>query len=165
MTKTEEKATCLVCGEIFDSEDNLAAHFDAEHNFDDEDASGWWLLAAVPVLLWRARYAVFWILVLGAGALGALGVVDFGKDSAPERPNCAGYSFVRKLKTKSQINTFESVKPETGWNCEYSLDNEDALVRFKRTTGKQLELEIEGQGSAFAAANRESLAEGYHNAP
>jgi hypothetical protein len=91
--------------------------------------------------------------------LGAFGVFD--KEKTPDSKGCPGYHFVRDLKVKGQIHTFAAVKPEDGWLCEYSLDNEDAEVRFKRTSG-QLELEVVGSSSpAYYAANREARADGF----
>jgi len=53
------------------------------------------------------------------------------------------------------------VKPEDGWNCEYSLDNEDAEVRF-RGHGEEIEIEVAGRSTpAYFAAIREARGEGF----
>lgn len=69
---------------------------------------------------------------------------------------------IHDLKVKGQINTFQAVKPEDGWSCEYSLDNADTEIRFRAKRGK-VEMEIQGYSTtpAYHAATREARAEGY----
>lgn len=108
------------------------------------------------------RYLWGALLIVGL-VLGALGVFD--KTPTHDSKACPGYHFVRELKTKRQINDFVAVKPAQGWDCEYSLDNEDAEVRFKRTN-REIEMEVDGFSSAaYYAANREARAEGFRTSP
>jgi hypothetical protein len=119
-----------------------------------------WLILPFA-LLWMYRWRIFGGFIVIGVALAALGVFD--KTPVAEPRSCPGYGLVRNLKAKGQIDTFVAVKPEEGWECEYSLDNEDALVRFKRTSGK-VSSEVESHargGSAYPAASREMRAEGY----
>lgn len=160
-----ENRDCLLCGEHFDSEDDLLLHHEIEHEAeDDDDRMGWldWLLFVPGILIigWRWMIGLFIIAAIGLGALGV-----FDKDEAPEVTNCAGYSFVRELRREAQIDEFQSVEPESGWACEYSLNDEEAFVRFKRARGG-LELEIEGSGrsnDAYAGASELADAQGYHD--
>jgi hypothetical protein len=64
------------------------------------------------------------------------------------------------MKAKAQIGSFKSVEPESGWLCEYSLNGEEAFVRFKRSQS-DLELEIEGRGNGFQGAKEEPITKGY----
>jgi hypothetical protein len=94
--------------------------------------AGWWLFRALLGI---------WVLLLGialiALALHAVGIL--GSESAKpvaDSRSCPGYDFVRSLKIEGQINSFAPIKPEKGWQCEYSLDNEDASVRLSAREGK-----------------------------
>jgi len=127
----------------------------------EEEEEDWGLLEWVLLpffLLWQYKYFV--LIAVGA-AIAAFGIFD--KEKVAESRSCPGYALVRSLKAKRQINTFTAVKPEGNWECEYSLDNEDALIRFKRVRG-EISSEVESRargGSAYSAASREMRAEGY----
>lgn len=137
-----------------------------------EEGSGWddggrpgvlgWI-AIIVGGIWGLRWVIVGLFIAGSVVAGALGAFD--KPSAPESKDCPGYQMVRDLKTKGQIDTFRSVQPDQGWQCEYSLDNDDASIRFKRQGG-QLQMEVDGIVStgAYKAAQREARARGYYGA-
>jgi hypothetical protein len=116
----------------------------------------WWLIRAL-IGFW-AFILVIGLILLGLQAVGILNLDDSSKPTADSR-SCPGYNFVRSLKGKDQINTFAAVGPKEGWKCEYSIDNENATVRFK---ANGLEAEIEGYESvAYYATKRELRADGF----
>lgn len=153
-----DETTCLFCGEEFETPVSLSAHVaevhGAEQDEDDMTALDW--LIAIPVLLIAGWRYLFGAVVIVALVLGALGVFD--KTPAPERKDCLGYGFVHTLHSRGEIAEFESVKPEGGWDCEYTLDDEDVEIRFKRGAGQE-ELEYEGYASSPAYGATESLVE------
>lgn len=150
----------MLCGEQFDSKGELYAHHETVHEDDGDDSISWGgCLLAIPALLvvgWRWLFGLF---VIVAIVLGILGVFDKTKSKTDTR-SCPGYSYVRQMKSEGKIESFDRVEPESGWICEYSLNDEQAFMRFKKVEG-ELQLEIEGNGEAYEAANKEAEAKGY----
>ncbi|MFN8164501.1 MAG: hypothetical protein U0R26_11890 [Solirubrobacterales bacterium] len=151
---------CLLCGARFDSKPELYAHHEMVHEVrakGDEFSWGGCLLA-IPALLvaaWRWIVGVFFVVAV---CLGALGVFD--KTKTADTTSCPGYGFVRDMEERGVIESFDRVEPESGWICEYSLNDEQAYVRFKKA-GRELELEVAGRGQAYEAADEEAERKGF----
>lgn len=151
--------TCNLCGEEVVGPYDLEVHMWDVHEQADDDLKWWHWVLAIPVLLWEAKGGLIGLVIVAGIVLAAFGVFD--KEKVADSRSCPGYQLVRDLKAKGQINTFAAVKPEDGWNCEYSLDNEDAEVRF-RGHGEEVEIEVAGRSTpAYFAALREAKAEGF----
>lgn len=159
MPTANQPTTCNLCGVEVGTPDELEAHISEVHEPKDDELRWWHWVLATPMLLWAARGYLVGLFIVVAIALGLLGVFD--KEKTHDSKSCPGYHFVRNLKAKGQISTFSAVKPEDGWKCEYSLDNEDAEVRFKQANG-EVQMEVAGRSTpAYSAADREARAEGF----
>jgi len=152
-----ENIECLLCGERFDSEDELHRHAELVHEQEDDFTWGGCLLA-IPALLFMGWRWLVGIFIIVAIILAAFGVFD--KTKTTDTRSCPGYNFVRDMQSEATIESFDRVEPESGWLCEYSLNDEQAFVRFKKVGG-ELQLEIEGRGEAYEAASSEAEAKGY----
>jgi hypothetical protein len=152
-----EQSECLLCGERFGSEDELTRHTELVHEQDDDFTWGGCLLSIPALLIVGWRWLVGLFVIVGI-VLAALGVFD--KTKTTDTRSCPGYNFVRDMQSEAEIESFDRVEPESGWLCEYSLNDEEAFVRFKKA-GSELQLEIEGRGEAYEAASSEAEAKGY----
>lgn len=136
----------------------------------DEERTPWWAYALTPFFLlfaliawlFRVWWAIFIIILIIAIPLAIFGVFD--KDKTTDFKNCPGYGFVRGLKKEGKIESFDRVEPDSGFLCEYSLDDEAAFVRFKHV-GKELEAEVEsehGGNNEYDAALNGIEERGFH---
>lgn len=153
---------CLLCGEEFAYAAELDAHHETEHPEPEEELTWGGCLLAIPALLIMGwRWVLGFIVVVGL-ILGAFGVFD--KTKTADFKNCPGYGFVRELRREHRIESFDRVEPDSGFLCEYSLDSEDAFVRFKRV-GKELDIEVEshaGHSEAYDETLKAAENQGFH---
>lgn len=82
-----------------------------------------WLLPAIVI-------AVIAVIAITSGGEGK---------EVPEDPSSPGYSLVRDLKSRGEIDSFKAVEPDEGWSIQYSVDGGDAILRFR---GDELEYEV-----------------------
>jgi hypothetical protein len=96
----------------------------------------------------------YWILVLVLGVPLYLGIINLGgthvnkagSAAVPENTACPGYKLIRQFKTDGTISSFKPVKPASGWDCEYVVNDGVGDVRF-RTVGNNVGLAFVAGGS------------------
>lgn len=159
------KEECLLCGDTFETREELEQHHLESHEIEEDDDLRWWhWVIAIPLLLFAGWRWLLGLVFVGAVIAGALGIFD--KTPAPEIRKCPGYAFVHRMERAGQIDSFASVKPESGWLCEYTVEDEETEIRFRRVRGgRELELEFEGRPPSVEKVERWAVREGYSEYP
>jgi len=103
------------------------------------------------------------ILVIGGlAAFGAISAHFAAQDKViPETQSSPGYSIVRDLQKRGEIDSFAAVEPKKGWDSEYSLDGGAAHLLFRGANEASFRLSDSAPSGLEDAVNAALARAGY----